>query len=575
MPTNSFFTNGFSAKERPATAELPQSTVVFWLLFLLFCIIWFYTLQARTLVPTDEGRYAEMAREMAASGNFITPRLNGIKYFEKPPLQTWINALTFQAFGLGEWQARLWTGLCGLFGIALVSYTGRRIFNARTGLAAGVVLASSLYWSMSGHLNSLDMGLAAMMALALCSFLLAQQDDTPPRARRNWMLLCWAGMALSVLSKGLIGIVLPGAVLVLYALLQRDFNLWRRLHAGGGLTLFLAITAPWFVLVSIKNPEFPHFFFIHEHFQRFTSNVHRREGNWHYFIPILLAGSMPWLGTLAQGLWHGWRPAPTRFQPGRLLLIWSIFIFAFFSLSGSKLPSYILPIFPALALLIAHHLDRASGKTLAWTAGLFSACCALGLVLVSKVPAMAKNAYELPLYQQNAPWIAAALGVGLAGGLLAVWLARRQRDWALLALAAGGFLAGQLAMLGHEPLGRYKAGIAHVPAIQAALTPDTPLYTVGLYEQALPFYLQRTMMLVGYADEMAFGLQLEPGLWLPNQDDFVARWRADHARGKQAVAILRTNIYTDLQGKGVPMHIIAQDPRRIIVTNDIGKPGHP
>src|SRR3954451_16004346 len=122
-------------------------------LFIAFCIVWFYGLGARTLVPTDEGRYAEMAREMVATGDWITTRLNAIKYFEKPPLQVWMTALAFKAFGLGEWQARLWTGLCGVFGIVLTAYAGRRVFDERTGLMAGLVLASSFLWAALGHIN--------------------------------------------------------------------------------------------------------------------------------------------------------------------------------------------------------------------------------------------------------------------------------------------------------------------------------------------------------------------------------------------------------------------------------------
>src|SRR3954454_24904347 len=119
--------------------DIHQSKSITWGLFLIFCVVWFYALGTRTLVPTDEGRYAEMAREMVASNDWITTRLNGIKYFEKPPLQTWMNALTFERFGLGEWQARLWTGLCGLFGIALVAHTGRKLFGPRVGFTAALV----------------------------------------------------------------------------------------------------------------------------------------------------------------------------------------------------------------------------------------------------------------------------------------------------------------------------------------------------------------------------------------------------------------------------------------------------
>lgn len=555
--------------------ELHKSKGIAWCLLAGFCVVWFYALGARTLVPTDEGRYAEIAREMATTGDFITPRLNGIKYFGKPPLQAWMNALTFRAFGLGEWQARLWTGLCGLFGIVLASYAGIRVFNERVGFTAGIVLASTLFWAAAGHINSYDMGLAAMMTLALGALLIAQRNDASARERRNWMLVCWAAMALAVLSKGLIGVLLPGAVLVLYTLASRDWALWKRLHLGPGLLVFFAVTAPWFVLVSLNNPEFPHFFFIREHIQRFTSNVHGRAQPWHYFIPFLILGALPWLGVLAQSLWNARRDAPAGFQPKKLLLVWVAFIFFFFSMSGAKLPSYILPIFPALALLIACYLESASYKAIVVAAALLGLGSAVGLALVPKIPTLAGNVYELPLYHAYMPWITAATVLGLAGGLIAASLAQRQREWALVTLAATGFLSGQAIMIGHEPLGRYKAGIAHVPAIQAELTPQTPVYAVGGYEYLLPFYLGRTLILVeNAADGMELGLKQEPRLWLPKIDAFIATWTADHARGKKAIAILRPDIFIALQKMAVPMRIIAQDPHRVIVTNDVNhRPG--
>ena len=215
---------------KAAVRELHASKVAMWTLFGCFIIVTLYALGIRTLVPPDEGRYAEMAREMFASGDWITTRLNQIKYFEKPPLQTWMNALTFAAFGLGEWQARLWTGLCGIIGVGMTAWAGRKVFGPRVGLYAGLVLASSLFWLASGQINSLDMGLSSMMTLTLASLLIAQRDEATASERRNWMLVCWAGMALAVLAKGLIGLVLPGAVLILYSLFARDWRIWRRLH---------------------------------------------------------------------------------------------------------------------------------------------------------------------------------------------------------------------------------------------------------------------------------------------------------------------------------------------------------
>lgn len=548
--------------------DLHKSKPLIWGLLFAFCLVWFYGLGARTLVPTDEGRYAEMAREMVTTNDWITPRLNGIKYFEKPPLQDWMNALTFKVFGFGEWQARLWTGLSGLFGIALVAHAGRKLFGARVGLTAAVVLASSFFWAALAHVNTLDMGLAGMMTLSLCGLLLAQRNDASLRERRNWMLACWAGMALAVLSKGLIGVVLPGAVLVLYTVVARDWAIWKRLHVGLGLLVFFAITTPWFVLVSLANPEFPHFFFIHEHLQRFTSKIHHRAGPWYYFMPILLLGVFPWLGVLAQSLWNARRDDAGRFKPKMLLLVWSVFIFVFFSASGSKLPSYILPIFPALALLIACHLDQVSGKTVAFSASLLALFSAIGLFFVPRIATLRTDPYELPLYQSYTYWVAAAAVLALVGSLIAVWLSRRQKESAILVLAVTGFLGGQILMLGHDPLGRYAAGVLHLPAIEAELTAQTPLYSVGRYEQALPFYLRRTMILVEHADELAFGLQQEPHLWLPTRDAFVAQWTAYHANGKKAVAIMSLPAYADFQKRQLPMRILGQDPRRVIVAND-------
>jgi 4-amino-4-deoxy-L-arabinose transferase-like glycosyltransferase len=560
--------------------ELHKSPTFLWGLLIVFALIWFYLLGLRTLVPTDEGRYAEMAREMIASHDWITTRLNGIKYFEKPPLQTWMNAITFELFGLGEWQARLWTGLCGFFGVLLTAYTGRRVFNGHIGFYAALVLGSSLLWSGMGHVNTLDMGLAGMMTLSLCGLLIAQRNRATPDEQRNWMLVCWAGMALAVLSKGLIGIVLPGAVLVLYTLAARDWAIWKRLHPVKGLLLFLAITVPWFALVSMRNPEFARFFFIHEHFQRFTSKIHHRDGAWYYFVPILVAGIVPWLGVLLQSLREGLRDqhesvlggsaygvAGRGFQPKKMLLIWSVFIFVFFSISDSKLPSYILPIFPALALLAAAYLDRARSGAIYLSAAVFGLPAAIGMAFVARIPGTAKDAFSAALLVQHLPWIYAALALIVAGAAGAAWTARRHKDWAVVLLALSGFLAGQIVMLGHEPQGRYSAGVDHLPAIRAELTPDTQMYLVGRYEQALPFYLQRTMTLVEHSDEMAFGLEHEPQLWIPTVDAFAEKWKADNAAGKKEMAIVRPDLYPRLQQLGLPMRVIGSDPRRIIVSN--------
>jgi 4-amino-4-deoxy-L-arabinose transferase-like glycosyltransferase len=550
--------------------ELHKNKTLVWTLFLAFAAVLLAVLKARTLVPPDEGRYAEMAREMFASGDWVTTRLNGIKYFEKPPLQTWMNALTFEIFGLGDWQARLWTGLCGLLGVGLTGYAGMRVFGARIGLYAGLVLGSSLYWLICSQVNSVDMSLSSMMTVALCALIIAQRDEATPGEQRNWMLVCWAGMALSVLAKGLIGLVLPGGVLVLYTLFARDWKIWTRLHLVKGLLLFFLIATPWFVLVGLKNPEQPHFFFIHEHFDRFLKKDHHREAAWYVFFVLLAAGSVPWVGVLVQSLVLGARrkDEPTRFKPRLLLLVWVAFIILFFTKSNSKLPGYIVPVFPAVALLVANYLDTGARRGRMLTAGLTALLGAGLLAFVPFMPRLARHAGEEVLYAAYQPWVLAAGLVLLIGGALAMLYTRQmQRDLTVLVLAIAGFAGTQLLLAGFEPIGQVRAGTNLLPALKAAgaLDPAVRVYSVGIYEQSLTFYLQRTVTLVDYVDEFGFGLEQQPELAIPTIPAFVQQWRQQAAAGVKSIAITRPEIAAELQRQGVPLRVVAGDARRTVI----------
>ncbi|NVM77829.1 4-amino-4-deoxy-L-arabinose transferase-like glycosyltransferase [Duganella sp. SG902] len=549
--------------------DLYNSKKFLWSLLAAFTLVWLYMLGVRTLVPPDEGRYAEMAREMWATGDWITTRLNGIKYFEKPPLQTWMNALSFGAFGLGEWQARLWTGLCGLGGVLFTGYAAHRVFGARAGFYAALVLGSSLFWVASGQINSLDMSLSGMMTIALCAMLIAQRDGAAPAERRNWMLACWAGMALAVLAKGLIGLVLPGAVLTLYSLLSRDFAIWKRLHLGKGLLLFFAIAAPWFVLVGLKNPEQPHFFFIHEHWERFFLKTHHREGPWYYFLLLLLPGLMPWLGLAPQALFSGVRRTPGAvFQPRLMLVIWMVFITFFFSYSSSKLPGYILPVFPAMAMLLATYLESASRLNRSIAAVLLIVTGVAGLIAMPHMVEMSvRHPDERALLEAYQPWVLTAAIVAAAGGALALLHARQlRRDLGVLTLAIAGFASVQLILAGFEPYGNMRAGKALALKMLPELGPDTRVYSVGTYEQSMTFYLGRTVTLVDYWDEFTFGLRQQPELSIPMQG-FVEQWNHLSAQNVKAMAILSDNSYEALKARGIPMRVVAEDTRRIVITN--------
>ncbi len=526
-------------------------------------VIWCGNLEYRKLALSDEGRYSEIPRYMAQSGDWVTPRLNGIKYFEKPPLQYWATAAAYNAFGEHHWTARLWPALTGFAGLLLICLAGMRIYGAAAGFYAALVLGSSLLYSGMAHILTLDMGLAFFMTVAMVGLLLGLDPRAPPRSQRRWLHVAAAGCALAVLSKGLIGIVLPGAVVVLYMLVKRDFGLLRRLHLVSGGLIFLVISSPWFVAVSLANPEFPHFFFIHEHFQRYTSTVHQRYQPWYYFIPILLLGILPWLLTVFDALIAALRRTGNReFDPTLFLLLWSGFIFVFFSVSGSKLPSYILPIFPALALLVGARLSDIRGRTLAWQMMPILLLGIAGLASVHLVERLASAAIPAELYRAQMPWLYAA-AITLVGGMTAaIWFGWRGRTRAaIVACAFAGLTATQFAVVSEDALSPAHSTYHLVKKLPADLTPAVPFYSVGSYEQTLPFYLKRTVTLVDYQDEMAFGLKHEPQRWVPTLQAFTALWNTQ----PYALAVMGPEKYDELAAAGPPMQLIARDTERVFV----------
>jgi 4-amino-4-deoxy-L-arabinose transferase-like glycosyltransferase len=536
------------------------------LLLVLFSLfVWFAPLEYRKVVKPDEGRYAEIAREMAESGDWVTPRLNGIKYFEKPPLQYWITAAAYKAFGIHDWTARLWTAVAGFLTLLATYWAGRTLLGPAAGLYGAMVLSSSIYFVLLGHLATLDMGLTLFTTLSLCGFCYAQRDDATPSETRLAMLTTWAAMALAVLSKGLIGVVLPGATLVLYSLIKRDFALWRRLHIGTGVIVFLAIAAPWFVAVSVANPEFPGFFFIHEHLQRFATTEAKREGPVYYFIPILLIGTMPWVFAMGDTLWNTLRrraPRVAGFDTQLVLLIWTAFIFVFFSISQSKLPSYILPIFPSLALLMGKRLAEVETTHLTWQILPIGLLSVATFFLIAYAVEYGPEIATRPLFERYAHWFYVATAIALIGSIYALHKIRRQsKHAALTTFAVTGLLTAQVAGTGYETLAPIYSTYSLVEKIRPYLKPDIPFYSVRTYDQTLPFYLRRTVTLVDFGDEFSYGIKQQPELVIDSLDKFRNRWRDD----ADALALMQPKLYEQLRGEGLPMQLLVNDERRVVV----------
>jgi 4-amino-4-deoxy-L-arabinose transferase-like glycosyltransferase len=534
---------------------------------LLACVlIWFAGLEYRGLFMPDEGRYGDIAREMVDSGDWVTPRLNGLKYFEKPPLQYWATAGAFALFGVDEWTARLWPALTGLLCIAFTAFAALRLAPGSSWIVAALALAGSWGFFLGGQFLTLDMGLTFFLTAAMLAYALSRREALSPGAQRGWVLLAWAAAAGAVLSKGLVGVAIPGLALAVHVLVERDLSPLRRLHWIAGLSLFAAIAVPWFVLVQLRNPEFLRFFFLHEHFERFLLPDHHRPGPWWYFFPVLLAGLWPWTPAVPAAIARGWKaPRAEGFRLDRFLVVWAGVIVVFFSASHSKLPGYILPALPAIVLLFARQYPALSERArrapalAAVVSGAVLAVVAAGLLVVNE---------HLPWKATEAEYSVWLLGAAIAlsaAGFAALELRRRaQQEASLAVVALGSLLAAQLALSGtHLVDEHYSAERLIEPIVGDALRfpRDAPFYSVKSYDQSVPFYLGRSVTLVGYKDELAPGIAAEPGKYVGSVDEFLGRWR-EH---DEAFAIMSPRLYEELKVEGLPGTVLARDSRWIIV----------
>ena len=538
----------------------PRERWTYWALAGLLALLWLATLSARPLFNPDEGRYAEIPREMLSGGDWVIPHLNGLAYIEKPPLQYWATALSFRVLGPSEFAARLYSALSALGTVLLVWLAARRFWSLEAGWRAVAVLSSMLMFVVLGQLLTLDMSLTFYMTLSLAAFLLAQQTRQP----RRWMLLAWAAAGCGVLTKGLVAAAIPVAVLILYSAYSRDFAPWRRLHVKWGLPLFLVITVPWHWLAARRLADFLEFFFVHEHVARYLTPSADRQEPWWFFAGVFLAGSMPWTLPALRVLGGGWRArtpaAGGKFQPTVFLWVWVVFIGVFFSLSDSKLMPYILPVMPALALLIAALPAEPLKRDFQFTA-ILTAIAGISLGLASLnwprvVAASDRSVYFLPLAK---PLGQIALLLMVTGAFV---LVQRARD----ATRAGVFLGVGwcLAWLLLIRAAAWVAPIYSGVSLAAALTladRDAPLYSVGTYDQSLTFYLQRTVTLVGYRGELDYGLRHAPGVEIADVEEFLRRWSPE----TRAFAVMEKTMFDDLKSRGVPMRLVAEDVIRVLV----------
>lgn len=524
-------------------------------LLLLTAVIWLEP-AGSFLAEPDETRYAEIPREMLAAGDLLVPRLNGVPYFEKPPLLYWVNAAALRVFGETPWAARLVTRLAGLATMLLVVLAARR-GGRGTGLSAGVLFFAAPMGFLFSRTNLTDGLLTFFFAATLLAGRAAVLRLEQGRAWKAMSALAGAAAAGGFLTKGLAAFVLPGAILLLWSLATRRFlPLLKALVLSPAPLVFLALATPWFLLVERRHPGFLDFFFIREHFQRFATRAAKRPGPIHYFVPVFVLGFLPGLPFFLSGAWKARR----RDREGFFFLLWFAVVFGFFSLSQSKLPPYLFPALPAAAVLAAQGLPEGGMRRL-WIAQAVLATALATAVLL--VPELRAEARRLELVAIVAPALAGLVVASWAAALFAA----RSPALALTAVAAGwaAFFAGVALGWPRMPQARFSTELASA-AREAAAPRQAPIVGYGDYLNGVSWELKSPIPVAAYRGELEPEFETRPEVrealfW--SREKFWRLWGS----GKPVVALVRMKDLVEMMAATPNARVVRWAQKHAVVAN--------
>lgn len=537
-------------------------------LAVLLCALFGFMLGSRPFSVPDEGRYVEIPREMVASNDYLTPRLNRVKYFEKPPLFYWCETAAIRLFGLSEWSVRAWPALFALFGCLVVYGAGRRLFGHQSGLLSAAVLATSLLYYALSRAIILDMAVSVLLSAALLSFLLGAREPAG-RLRRSYFWGFYVLTALATLAKGLIGILIPAMVIGAWILVLGEWRMLKTMYLPTGAVLYLLIAAPWHILVCKANPEFFNFYFIHEQFLRFLTKVHGRYQPPWYFVPVLAVGLFPWSPFMVQAIKHSlpasWKGRHEH-RDALFLLLWAGLVFLFFSASSSKLAPYILPVFPPLSLLIGRYLSAAWERR--YVPGVrtgYNLYLAMALLLAGAffaVPHLlpAPDGQALGMYRYT-------VACTLAGGAV---IARALTGYRGNRKAFFAVVATSVLFLVQVNAAAPRVETKSVKNLAATLKPmlesGDEVTSYQTYYQDLSVYLERPITVVDWKGELQFGTDAEENTrqWMIDCPTFWKRWQGPSTM----YMITRIETYDAMRkDPGSKLFLIDRDSRNILVSN--------
>jgi 4-amino-4-deoxy-L-arabinose transferase-like glycosyltransferase len=473
-----------------------------WVLLALTVFTFFFLLGSRALNEPDEGRYSEIAREMIETGNWLVPHFWYLPHLDKPPMTYWLVAASMKLFGHAEWAVRLPIALAGISGVWAVWCMGCSIGGRRVGLWSALILQSSLLYFVMARMLTPDIFLTQFIAWAMYFFwrswlVLPSTFNLQPSTFLKWHLAGWVAIALGFLTKGPVAAVIPLialAALVIYR--RKSFSQWKLLIGGlaGGLALFLVLVMPWFLAVFQRVPDAFHYMvFGQAAGHLFGTTIKNRHGSFFYFFGILAVGLLPWTGLLGW-LWRRahWRGSDVKSKDAWVLLnVWVIFTFALFSFSQSKLPAYILPVFPAIAVLAALRFfnEEKTPDALRAPNWVWRLCAASPMLLLIAVPLALP-----PIFHVTLPgWMKWQAPVAAIVGLKIFWLAKRWNNSVRAAIAAGLGIFSLMVVVAEAPLFEtdFKSNQTLKPlglALRDNFQSGDAIVCWGRLPQGLPFY---------------------------------------------------------------------------------------
>lgn len=561
------------------------------LLASIFAIFYCILLSYRPLAVPDEARYAEVPREMVVMHNYVTPHLDGIKYFEKPALFYWLQAGAIKLWGATPTAARIPNTCMALLGCLLAYCLGRTLYDRRTGLISATILATSALYFVLGQLVTLDMTLSTLITGGLTCFLIAlkrqqnvssriseesvPQNETSIGNAKNSQLeirLLYYGFyactALAVLTKGLVGLFLPAGIIGAWVLLHNEWRQLKKIYLPTGLIVFLLVALPWHLLVQLQNPEFLKFYFWDQQFARYFTSIANRYQPYWFFIPVLLLGFLPWVCFLFQSLSFNMKSFWQNKQKESLtlfLLMWPIVIFTFFSLSQSKLIPYILPVFPPLCVLLGRYFSHAWEKN---SKGIFAGYILLFLLMLGlSISAFFVMRYgHIDILTRIHSEINLLSAIWITGTTLAlIFIFQRHTRAAFISLVLCSLAAYQVVVYSMP-----KVDIRSVQplamTLKPMLQPGDEVVAFDTYYQDLPFYLQKRVVVVDWLNELEFGThhQTDAAQWVIDENNFWPTWE----NKKQIYLLMDIAVYQRLMSQHqYPLYLIAETEENVLLSN--------